>query len=239
MKYMFDFITETYNPLGGRCPHGCVYCYASGKGGIIEKWKMPKYQGEPKLWVPELNRKRKFEKGAFVFVCDMCDLFAETVADEDIEAVLQIIRENPQARFLLLTKNPERYLNFLDNMPTNAVLGATIETDLPIPLISEAPNPHHRLECMLMVSWKTKNLLFISIEPIIEFHLASFSKHLIEINPWAVAIGSDNHWKEHGHKLPEPALWKTKQLIKLLRGAGIPVFEKTLREAHWRARGLK
>jgi GTP cyclohydrolase II len=31
--------------------------------------------------------------------------------------------------FLLLTKNPERYKDFLGSMPKNVVLGVTIETD--------------------------------------------------------------------------------------------------------------
>jgi hypothetical protein len=41
----------------------------------------------------------------------------------------KVVVKHPKELFLLLTKNPEHYKDFLGSMPKNVVLGATIETD--------------------------------------------------------------------------------------------------------------
>jgi len=51
------------------------------------------------------------------------------VKDEWIRAVLSHVVKFPDTYFLFLTKNPERYRDFLDEFPPNSILGATIETD--------------------------------------------------------------------------------------------------------------
>jgi len=68
------------------------------------------------------------------------------------------------------------------------------------------------------------------VEPIQDFNLDYFTERIIEIKPWAVAIGYDNY----DNKLPEPSMAKTMQLIDRLEKAGITVYRKTLREA-WNA----
>jgi protein gp37 len=119
---MFPFITSTWNPLGGECLHNCSYCWAKE---LAKKYNMKKYTGKPTLSIKELSR--VFQHKDFVFTCDMCDLFGEWVPTEFIQRILDRMLTS-QATYLLLTKNPARYLEF--DLPKNCVAGATIETDL-------------------------------------------------------------------------------------------------------------
>jgi len=139
---IFPFITRCINPLGGKCPHECVYCWARD---FVKRYNLKKYQSnvyqlyEKELkWVP---------KGSFVFVQDMNDIFGKINLDA-IYRIFEWIRNNPDSQFLLLTKNPQWYVEFIrmeDMIPSNAVLGCTIESDVDYPEYSKAPKQSERL----------------------------------------------------------------------------------------------
>ena len=144
----------------------------------------------------------------------MGDIFSPGVRDEWIEAVLDRVRRFPHTQFLFLTKNPERYRDFVSKMHENAILGATIETNrdnLYVERrISYAPLPSSRYIAMKELRWPYK---FISIEPILDFDLEIFTSWLRDIAPRLVYIGYDNYdWR-----LPEPPLSKTMKLVEELR----------------------
>lgn len=217
---MFTFITETWNPLGGKCPHACVYCWANV---LKNRYNFKKYMGKP--FIIENELKRNFRDGSFVFACDMTDLLAKNVPNTYIETILAYIKTQ-KCFFLLETKNPERYLNFLNHIPLTVYLGTTIESNRNYPKISKAPSQHNRIKAMITLSFIQQNPLFLSIEPILDFDLDVFVQIIKRIKPWAVAVGYDNY----NHKLPEPALAKTMQLIEALEKFTI-VYRKTLRRA--------
>lgn len=219
---MFEFITKCWNPLGGECWYRCSYCWARA---LAKKHDMKKYQGEPRLYQRELER--EFKPDDFVFVCDMLDLFGDWVPSaEVIKVILSKIGHSP-ATFLLLTKNPKRYLELLDFLPKNVVLGCTIESDRNYPGLSYAGSQLSRLDWMAELSDVTENRLFISVEPVLDFTETLFTHLLLRIRPWAVAVGMDNY----ANHLPEPPLAKTMELIGALERAGMTVFRKSLREA--------
>ena len=60
-----------------------------------------------------------------VFICSMSDLFGRWVPREWIEAVLTMVRENPQWNFVVLTKFPQRAAEF--DIPPNAWIGTTVD----------------------------------------------------------------------------------------------------------------
>ena len=242
MSRMFSFIKETWNPLGGECPHKCIYCWSRHLAG---RYGMKKYQGEPRLIKSEL--KRKFKPGSFVFTQDMTDLFADNVPIRLILKVLDVEREHPKVKFLHLTKNTKRYIDLAEEkeFPPNVVLGATVETDfyrffdlrkgedvfIEYEEISRAPPPQERLRHLRKLKEIVDNPLFISIEPILDFstdiHLPPrFVERIKMVKPWAVAVGYDNY----NHKLPEPPLNKTLRLIEELEKF-TKVYKKTLRRA--------
>lgn len=212
---MFPFITESkFNPLGGDCHHNCYggNCWAKL---LIKRNKMKKYAGEPRIYEKELHR--KFGKDDFVFVCDMCDLFGNWVPKEMIQRILDYIEGSP-ATFLLLTKNPMRYMEF--KLPLNAVAGATIETDYET-MLAGAPQRWERASAMGRLNHRK----MISIEPIMDFG-PLFASVIALIKPEFVAVGYDNY----GCGMREPTLAQTEQLIGELEGEGIKVYRKTLRE---------
>lgn len=229
---MFPFITCTWNPLGGECEHKCTYCWARV---LIAQHEMVKYQGTPRVIEREL--KRRFKPDDFVFVQDMSDLLGEWVSSDLLrDDVFTAIRRNAKTRFLTLTKNPQRYYTLASALPQNCVLGCTIESNQDY-LISLAPKQSERLYWMTRVKMDYAvtgaNDRFICAEPILDFDLDAFSSAIIDIKPWAVAVGYDNY----NNKLPEPPLAKTMQLIDRLEKAGITVYRKTLRDAWNEGRG--
>ena len=228
---MFSFINMTKNPLGGKCPYGCVYCWSQSEKGLVNRYGMKKYNGEASLYPSVL--KERFGKGDFVFVVDMRDPCSPDVTDGMLLTILDWIEKSIEARFLLLTKNPKRYLEIIKRgykFPPNVVLGATIESNRNYPDISKAPSQVDRLCWMLKLSKikSVKNDLFIAVEPILEFDSQAFSSILHQINPWMVAIGYDNYnWH-----LSEPNLDTVLKFIEVLEDF-TEVEIKSLRPAWW------
>ncbi|MEM1557762.1 MAG: DUF5131 family protein [Candidatus Bathyarchaeia archaeon] len=226
-KKMFSFVSQTWNPVTG-CLHKCSYCWAR----MLAETKLrnnPRYRYGFK---PRINREEfrvKFEEGYIVFVSDMGDLFGEFTPAEWIREVLKYIKKFPKTYFLFLTKNPHRFFEFIDEMPQNAILAATIETDddeLYLKYaISGAPLPSRRIEAMKKLEWSKK---FISIEPILDFNMEHFASEVEEISPIMVCVGYDNY----SNKLPEPPLKKTMELIDRL-SAHTLVIRKTIRPAYY------
>jgi DNA repair photolyase len=207
---MFDLGTLSWDPLGGRCPYNCIYCWSMGEKGLVKRYKMKKYQGPPRLMEKEF---KAFKEGDFVFVQDMSDLLAEIVPKEYIERILEHAKKFPKTTFLLLTKNPERYLEFKDRIPSNCICGATVETnrDKEYRKISRAPLPTDRLVAMRLLRNDVRKM--ISIEPIMDFDLDDFVSEIEAIRPSFVYVGYDNY----NYGLPEPLLPKTKELIAKLQ----------------------
>lgn len=170
---MFKFVTHTWNPIGGACRTNCEYCYAKE---IAKHYQMAKYQGPAALYPHEL--KKDFKAEHFVFVSDMRDLFERSVPSEQIQSVLDFIEGSP-AKFLLLTKHPDRYAEF--DLPPNCVIGATVESDCDHLVSADAPKVWDRLHSLALVEHPRK---MVSIEPIMRF-TSDFEKRLIGMG-WIV-----------------------------------------------------
>jgi DNA repair photolyase len=186
-----------------------------------------KYSGEPRIYQKELAKAKNFTKDDFVFVCDCTDLFGHWVPTSLIRQILFEIMNSP-AKFLLLTKNPQRYGQYImetaDQIPSNCTLGCTIESDIDH-IISGQPETHRIAE---MQNYSNIGYpIMVSIEPIMQFSL-KFIERVGRLKPKFVAIGYDNY----NHGLPEPSLTRTKFLMERLAAAGITVYAKTLREKY-------
>jgi len=203
---MFVEVKRTWNPVVG-CLHECSYCWARIIARRLARMGIKPYADtgfQPSLTHERL--KARFREGEFVFVCDMGDLFGEWVPSMWIQSVLDTIRRWPKTTFLLLTKNPGRYLKF--ELPENAIAGATIESNRDYQL-SKAPPQSTRIKAMS----RLKHRKMISIEPILDFDLDEFSEAIRRIMPEFVYIGYDNY----NCGLPEPEPEKTMRLVERLQ----------------------
>ncbi len=217
---MFDMINATWNPVVG-CLHWCSYCWARRLAETKLK-NVERYRDgfKPKLVEKELNR--RFHK-KYVFAVDMGDLFGDWVPSEWILKVIEAIKNSPSSYFLFLTKNPKRYMEFLDFYPENVVLGSTIETNRDYS-VSKAPPTFERYKYMVDLPVEKK---LVSIEPIMDFDSETFVQWIRDINPVMVHIGYDNYH----NNLAEPSLAKVKELIQQL-SAFTNVKLLTLRESN-------
>jgi len=203
----FGEITQTWNPITG-CLHNCVYCWARDYSKRLASMDVEPYkthQFSPAL--AEWRLQPKFSKGKVIFVSDMGDMWGDWVPKEWIKKVLKVTSAKLSCKFLFLTKNPKRYLEFQERFTGNIMLGATIETNRDYKL-SGAPRTKERYEAMKNLKWRHKAIV---IEPILDFD-TEFITWIKEISPELVYIGYDNY----SNKLPEPMQDKTEMLIKQL-----------------------
>jgi len=220
---------DTWCPVIG-CLHHCYRdkCWASilvsGKLSHTKKWRHGFHT--PAIW--EAAFKKKFKKESVCFVCHMSDLFGKWVKREWILRVLDVVKMNTGVTFLLETKNPERFMEFADLLPRNVIISTTIESDIDHRM-SVAPPPRARYLAMLDMKRARPDLSrHISIEPIMDFNMATLIQWIAQIEPYMVSVGYDNY----NIGLPEPELPKTLDLIKGLEHRGIKVERKSIRHSN-------
>ena len=190
---MYGWVTHTWNPIRGKCPHECKYCY-------MKRFKV----GELRLEEKEL--KTNLGKGNVIFIGSSVDMWAEDVPDEWIMTVLEICNRYQDNMYLFQSKNPKRFREFVPYIPKASILGTTIETNRENN-ISKAPIPKERAEALHGLG-----VTMISIEPIMEFDLDVLVKWIKILDPEFVSIGADSQ----NNSLPEPSSEKVKELIEEL-----------------------
>jgi len=103
-KTKIEWSDITLNPVRGKCPHGCDYCYAEG---IRQRFKQP----EEMSFYPEvIEQMLKLREPRTIFWGSMFDLFAGDVYTQWLHNLFQAcISENGKKHtHVFLTKNPER-----------------------------------------------------------------------------------------------------------------------------------
>lgn len=81
------------------------------------------YDFEPTFHRYKLDEPQHWKKPCTVFVCSMADLFGEWVPDEWIDEVIRSTQKARQHRYLFLTKNPERYNEWLERFEESKIQG--------------------------------------------------------------------------------------------------------------------
>ena len=239
MTRMYQFVTKTWNPFSG-CLFNCHYCWARRMAKRLPCKRC-------RSFIPHFHPERfkKIPKSGFVFVGDMGDLWwaayisesAEYrwLLDDLLDLITETLRKSKNAHkrlaFFFETKAPEVYLHYwpFDEWDGYEVWASvTIETNRAelTRRFSKAPDPEKRFHDMyeFALNWP---LTHISIEPIMDFDLDVVLDWVERIEPMKVSIGYDNY----GHRLPEPPLSKTLELIRRLREIVPEVETKTLRRA--------
>jgi protein gp37 len=196
---MYTFVDWLWNPVKGMCPYSCSYCYVERTFRRYGKKQNPLYLDEREL-------RTDLGEGNFIFVCSGCDLFHPDVPDEwRIEVINKAVQQDN--KYLWHTKNPYHAHGFL--FPPKSILCATIESNIPWPGISKAPRPSDRIGSLR--TWKGEKM--ITIEPVMDFNVMTFSEMILSCNPVQVNIGADSG----NNRLPEPPPEKIAALIGALR----------------------
>jgi DNA repair photolyase len=200
---MYPFITATWNPLAGACPHGCSYC-STNKLMRYDSIKA-KYSGLPRLDEKQLTN---LGKGNFIFVCAQNDLFAKGISTDIILPILHHCAKFDN-KYLFQTKNPDNVLDFINHPAIKkSVICTTIESDMFYPdIMCNTPQPMQRSMAMDKMSRIVDT--YVTIEPIMDFHLEHFVQMIHRCNPKQVNIGADSG----KNNLPEPSKEKVLQLI--------------------------
>jgi len=198
---MYPFVTHTWNPIKGTCPHQCSYCYVPSV-----------LRGQPwgELRLDGKALKENLGQGNFIFVGSSTDMWAYAVPFEWLTLAVRHCYAYPKNRYLFQSKNPARFSEFDYPNDMNIILGTTIETNRDYSFISKAPATYYRKVEMARIDKIPK---MVSIEPILDFDVPDMIAWMHEIQPEFVSIGADSK----NHHLPEPPAYKVKALIDALQ----------------------
>ena len=205
---MYQFITHTWNPIKGKCSHDCSYCYMKQIAPEANAPRMAEYEFDTKLG-----------NGNFIFIGSSTDMFASNISSEWITRVLDYCKQEYDAgrrnAFLLQTKNPKRFLEFINHPITKrCVFGTTIETNRFYPeIMRNAPRIEERVEAMEEMA----NLGFatmVTAEPLMQFDLEPMLEYINRCQAKKVNIGRNSC---RSIVLPEPTKEEVKQLIYELK----------------------
>jgi DNA repair photolyase len=189
---MYPWVTDTWNPIRGKCPHDCVYCYM-------------KIYPQPELHFVGKEMNTDLGANKFIFVGSSTDMWLGHGIW--ILTTLKHCRSYSGNRYLFQSKAPARFKEFTDFMPAQCVLGTTIETNRDYHF-SQAPTPRDRMLAMCNLGYPK----MVSIEPIIDFDFTVLVGWIENIAPDFVSIGADSK----SHHLPEPSPDKVERLIEHL-----------------------
>jgi protein gp37 len=141
-----EWTDSTWNPVAG-CSivtAGCTNCYAMQMARRLEAMGVPKYvgltrrSGKRAIWngvvredAEALHIPYSWRKPRKIFVNSMSDLFHETVSEEFIGRVWEVMRATPHHNYQILTKRPERMASVVSRTITdvlpNVWLGTSVE----------------------------------------------------------------------------------------------------------------
>lgn len=199
----------SWNPVTG-CKHNCPYCYARDFANRIYPTRFEPTLWPERLYAPHntpLPREAQTDIGyKNVFTCSMADLFGRWVPQSWIETVLQVIADNPQWNFLLLTKFPIRMAEF--DFPDNAWVGTSVDCQIRVRPVEDAFS-----RVRAKVKW-------LSCEPMIE--PLKFAN--LDMFSWVV-IGGASKSTQTPEWIP-PRVWVS-DLEYQARQAGCMVYEKS------------
>lgn len=156
-----DWCQATNNVIMG-CPNGCEYCYArklNKRFKWISDWDKPQFF--PERLKEFESGKRQYEKygklGKSIFIDSMSDI--GTWKQEWFNAVAKAINDNPQHRYIALTKRYDRFIDLANRADcgviTNLYVGTSVTTQA-------------QADKYTIFDWLNERIDFFSIEPILE-----------------------------------------------------------------------
>ena len=117
---MYPWVTHTWNPIKGKCPHDCSYCY------------MKRYPQRELHFDAVTMVTTDLGEGNTIFVGSSCDMWADVIPTEQIKTILAYC-SNFSNIYIFQSKNPQRFTRLFIHQPSwfpiNTTLGTTIESN--------------------------------------------------------------------------------------------------------------
>lgn len=170
----------TWNPITGctKISAGCKFCYAEVMSRRLKAMGVEKYKNGFKLAMHEsvLSEPYSWKHSKIVFVNSMSDLFQQNVPIEFIQKVFEVMNDNPQHVFQVLTKRADLLLQYdqegLLKWTHNIWMGVSVEDA--------------RVKDRIKLLKKTKaKVKFLSCEPLI----GPLSKMNLKKIDWVIVGG--------------------------------------------------
>lgn len=197
---------KTWNPVTGCqvCTEGCKYCYArelaeNKRGTAAFPLGFDLHLRPKKLTEPD-----SIAEPSHIFVNSMSDVFWEKIPNDYRHRILDTIERNPHHQFQVLTKRPEKMLEFSKErkFPPNMWAGVSLELQ----------KYTDRVDILRQVDAKIR---FISAEPL----LGPLELDLAGIH-WQIVGG------ESGSHINDAAVAEKRALVKLSEGKWVPQEDK-------------
>ncbi|MGH2644623.1 MAG: DUF5131 family protein [Chitinophagaceae bacterium] len=128
-----EWTEMTWNPTTGcnKLSAGCKFCYAEVMAKRLQAMGIDKYKDGFKLALHEdaLSIPYSWKQPKIVFVNSMSDLFHKDIPLSFIQKVFDVMNDNPQHIFQILTKRSDILLKYNKALPwgTNIWMGVSIE----------------------------------------------------------------------------------------------------------------
>lgn len=156
-----EWTEMTWNPTTGctKISAGCKFCYAEVMSKRLKAMGIEKYKHgfkKVKEHPDQLRIPYGWKSSKVVFVNSMSDLFHKDISVEFIKDVFQVMNDNPQHIFQVLTKRAERLFEVQDQLKWshNIWMGVSVEDDRVV----------DRIDFLRKTNARTK---FLSLEPLI------------------------------------------------------------------------
>jgi len=155
-----EWTEMTWNPTTGcsKISAGCKFCYAEIMSRRLQAMGIEKYKDgfEVKTHPDALRIPYTWKTSKIVFVNSMSDLFHEDIPLSFIKQVFEVMNNNPQHVFQVLTKRAERLCELHKELrwTHNIWMGVSVEND----------KVKHRIDLLRKTNAKVK---FLSCEPLI------------------------------------------------------------------------
>ena len=222
---MYDDV-KTWNPFKG-CLFDCVYCRPSfqlqakrQKHNCVDCYNYTPHE--------HLDRLNKIPSADTIFVCGNSDIsFCELeYTHKIIESIKKHNQRRPDKTYYFQSKRPEYFKPFLSELPGNAIILTTLETnrDDGYRQISKAPAPSVRYKQLKALDYPRK---VVTIEPVLDFDLEIFVDWINALKPEYVWLGYNSRPKQV--TMSEPNKEKLTAFILELNALDIQVKEKDLR----------
>lgn len=155
-----EWTEMTWNPTTGctKISAGCKNCYAEILSYRLQSMGIEKYKDgfEVRTHPDTLNIPYTWKTPKRVFVNSMSDLFHKDIPLDFIQQVFEVMNNNPQHIFQVLTKRAERLLELNPHLQwsKNIWMGVSVEDDRVL----------NRIDCLRETNAQIK---FLSIEPLL------------------------------------------------------------------------